>query len=433
MFKKDIVACISLRKHGIIQAFPSYCTANMLVIEAILEFYKKKNSLVLIEATANQVNQFGGYTGMSPQDYKYHVYEIANKIGFDSKNICLAGDHLGPLPWAHLPAQEAMKNAHELVRQFVLAGYEKIHLDTSIKLADDDLLTDEIIAQRGAALYKTCLAAWKELKFSKPDTPELSFVIGSEVPPAGGNTGEAMRITSPVSLESTIKAYQKSFNDVGLESAWDSIVAIVVQPGVEYSNFTIYPYNRKDAAQLCDSLKKYPQLCFEGHSTDFQTSINLRKMAEDGISILKVGPALTFALREALFNLCHIEQSLITDNDKCSHFRTILLEAMQAHPQYWEKYYHGTSDEMIIQAKFSYLDRSRYYLSKNKVSKAIKKLIDNIDSLDIPGSVLHQYFPMQYYRLYSKGLCCDAKNLIFDYIAVQLEEYEFASEIHKIY
>ena len=52
-------------------------------------------------------------------------------------------------------------------------------------------------------------------------------------------------------------------------------------------------------------------MVFEAHSTDYQTAGALRALVEDRWAILKVGPALTFALREALFALSAIEEELI--------------------------------------------------------------------------------------------------------------------------
>ena len=126
----------------------------------------------LIEATANQVNQFGGYTGMLPVDFKNLVMEMAKEIGVDESLIILAGDHLGPLTWAGEPEAEAMAKAEELVRQFVLAGFTKIHLDTSMKLGDDskeEMLETEVIARRGVRLYKVCMEAYAELLKEKPE------------------------------------------------------------------------------------------------------------------------------------------------------------------------------------------------------------------------------------------------------------------------
>ena len=76
---------------------------------------------------------------------------------------------MGPLPWAELPASEAMEEAKKLVRLCVLAGYKKIHLDTSMKLGDDDeneKLSYDVMAERGVILYKECMKAYKEMLVS---------------------------------------------------------------------------------------------------------------------------------------------------------------------------------------------------------------------------------------------------------------------------
>lgn len=433
MFKQVIHECIELKNRGISKAIPSYCTANMTCIEAILRHYKNKDTPFLIEATSNQVNQFGGYTNMTPVDYMTSVYDIADRVGFKRERLMLAGDHLGPLPWADLNAEEAMRQAHTLVREFVLAGYEKIHLDTSIRLKDDPQdMPDELIAERGVALYQTCMEAWKELKARNSEAHPLSFIIGSEVPPAGGSkNGEPVKVTSGKALRHTLQMYEQKFREAGIDDAWDSIVGVVVQPGVEYGSFSVRQYRREDARELCSVLKAFPHLCFEGHSTDFQFPRHLRMLAEDGVLILKVGPAITYAMREALANMCEIERIFINDNAR-SHFKEILDSVMQAYPKYWEKYYGGADNEKRIQRKFSFLDRSRYYMADQSVRNALKRLEDNINKLDMNPGIIHQYFRNQYDRLYCNNIECNFSSLIFDYIAMQLEEYDLAAERHSI-
>ena len=76
--KHPIKEILDKRKQGINSGIASYCTANSIVIESILEYYLDSNEYVLIECTANQVNQFGGYTGMTPADFRDYVFEIAD-------------------------------------------------------------------------------------------------------------------------------------------------------------------------------------------------------------------------------------------------------------------------------------------------------------------------------------------------------------------
>ncbi|MEM8541382.1 MAG: class II D-tagatose-bisphosphate aldolase, non-catalytic subunit, partial [Pseudomonadota bacterium] len=101
----------------------SVCSAHPIVIEAALELAKERGKVALIEATCNQVNQDGGYTGMTPTDFRVFVEEIAGKVGFDRSKIILGGDHLGPNPWKSLPADEAMKKAEAMIIAFAQAGF----------------------------------------------------------------------------------------------------------------------------------------------------------------------------------------------------------------------------------------------------------------------------------------------------------------------
>ena len=109
----------------------SICSAQATVLEASMLQAKKDQSILLIESTSNQVDQFGGYTGMLPADFVAYVQGIADKVGFNKDDILLGGDHLGPNAWQNESAQDAIEKAKELIRQYIKAGYQKIHLDAS--------------------------------------------------------------------------------------------------------------------------------------------------------------------------------------------------------------------------------------------------------------------------------------------------------------
>lgn len=179
--KHPIQQMMENRRNGIKCGIPSYCSANELVLEAALRRAKAQDTAVLIEATANQVNQFGGYTGMLPKDFYQMVLKMAEEIGVPEHQIILAGDHLGPLTWQNLPEKEAMENSIELVYQYARAGFTKIHLDTSMKVADDPdgLLSTETIARRGAILYKSTMKGYEELRLRsrKPSALYLSSAV----------------------------------------------------------------------------------------------------------------------------------------------------------------------------------------------------------------------------------------------------------------
>lgn len=75
----------------------------------------------------------------------------------------------------------------------------------------------------------------------------------------------------------------------------------MVQPGVEFDHTNVIDYQPVKATALSQMVENYETLIFEAHSTDYQTPQSLRQLVIDHFAILKVGPALTFALREALF------------------------------------------------------------------------------------------------------------------------------------
>ena len=420
------------RQNGIHCGIPSFCCANKIVIEAILDQAQRFGDTTLIEATSNQVNQNGGYMDMTPKDFTDYVYKIADKRGISRSNIILGGDHMGPLPWADLPAEEAMENAKVLVAQCVKAGYKKIHLDTSMRLGDDSKtkrLADSVIAERGAILYQACEEAYQEMLQENPDEVHPVFVIGSEVPVPGGineEESDELELTRPEDFERTLMAYRKKFKEYKLQDAWEHIIAIVVQPGVEFGDETIHHYDRVEAQGLCNALKKYPDIVFEGHSTDYQAPSSLKWMVEDGIAIIKVGPALTFALREALFALSMIEDELIMDKKRRSNFREVLEQEMVRDPKHWINYYTGDPKECEIKRKYSFSDRSRYYMSKPVVENARRKLFENIDNMDIPISMLKQYMPMQYIKVRDGKLPMKARELAKDRVVNLVEDYNYA-------
>lgn len=429
--KNPLMSVIEKRKIGIYTGIPSFCCANKIVLEAILEQARRSDDTVLIEGTSNQVNQFGGYTGMTPMDFRDYTFGIARKIGFDRSRIILGGDHMGPLPWAELPAQEAMENAKVLVRLCVLAGYKKIHLDTSMRLGDDPAdvpLSDEIIAERGVVLFQECEKAYQELLQQNPSETKPVFVIGSEVPIPGGaqEREDVLRVTDVFDFERTIYTYKRKLMEHGLSDSWKDIIAIVVQPGVEFGENEIHLYDRNAAARLCKALNKYPDIVFEGHSTDYQPAKKLKEMVEDGIAILKVGPALTFAVREALFALDAIEKQLIPDADRQAHFVEKLEQAMLRDPSKWEKYYRGSPQEAALSRKYSFSDRSRYYFILPEVEQAMETLLRNIDSVHVPMCMLHQYMPAQYARICSGKLELRARELVKDAVVTVVEEYYYA-------
>ena len=384
---------LARQKGGVPDGICSICSANAYVIEAAMEFGRDTNRPILIEATANQVNQYGGYTGMQPKDFAEYVRSLAEKVGFSPDQLILGGDHLGPLTWSGEPEEEAMAKAEVLVDAFVRAGFSKIHLDTSMRLgsdAPDQPLKDEVIARRAARL---CAAAERAAGDEKP-----VYVIGSEVPVPGGATEneDTLAVTPPENLDATISAFRAAFLQAGLGEAYTRVIAVVVQPGVEFADNTIITYDPEKAKRLTEHVKTLPFI-LEGHSTDYQPAGLLAAMRRDGIAILKVGPALTFALREALFALEGMEKDLYPFSPKGGYscFSSVLEQKLMQQPKYWERYYHGNEGELAFARRFSLSDRCRYYLEDEQIKTAIARLVQNINAKPIPFGLISQYFSAQ--------------------------------------
>ena len=431
--KKIVEAQKSGRKTGIW----SCCSANPYVIRAALLRGLKDHSCVLIESTANQCDQYGGYTGMTPEMFRTFVEKTADEVGFDRGRLFLGGDHLGPLTFADKPEAEAMKEAEELVRCYVAAGFSKIHLDTSMRLADDDRetrLSDEVIAQRGVRLARAAEETYQNIvKKKNPDAPEPVYVIGSEVPIPGGEqagSGSALQVTRPEDFRKTMRTFEQAFLSAGLEHVWQNVIAAVVQPGVEEKDSGCVEYDRAKAAALCASLKEFDNIVFEGHSTDYQTKIHLREMVEDGIAILKVGPGLTFAMREALYALAYAEKELYGFRE--SHFIDILDEAMQNDPKYWKNHYIGTEKELLLRRKFSFSDRSRYYMPDQDVQKARNILLGHLKD-GVPLNLLSQFMPVQYERVREGILTNRPADLIMDHIGDTIDAYLYATHQNELF
>lgn len=438
MNQNPLKQIVKLQKEGNAVGIYSCCSANKYVVEAVLKRGKEDDSCVLIESTANQVDQFGGYTGMNPQAFMDYVCDIAKKYDFNMKKLFMGGDHLGPLTWAHLPEKEAMKNAEDLVRAYVLAGFTKIHIDTSMKVADDDpntRLSDEKIAERGVRLAKVAEAAYAEYVESHPDAFQPVYIVGSEVPIPGGvqGDGEGMQVTSVADFKATEALFEDAFKNAGLEKAWDNVIGFVVQPGIEEKDAGCTEYDRAKAADLMASIKEYPTLVFEGHSSDYQTKYKLRELIEDGVGILKVGPGLTFMAREALFALAYAEKEIYADRPEMqSHFIEVLDKVMLEDPSRWQKYYTGNENEIRIKRKFSFSDRSRYYMQNAEVVGAIDLLMKNMKD-GVPLNLLSQFMPIQYTKVREGFLTNDPEELVRDRVINCIDEYLFATHQKEIF
>jgi len=423
MILDDIVFA---QKQGKPRGIPSICSAHPTVLETCFLHAQEQESWVLIESTCNQVNQFGGYTGMKPPDFAAFVWEMAARLRFPVERVILGGDHLGPEVWQAEPARAAMDKAHKLVGDYVQAGYLKIHLDASMKLGGDPEgpLATTVSAARSANLAQTAEETYARQGGLEPPR----YIIGTEVPvPGGAREKEAhLSVTTVSDAAETLEVSRQAFLSRGLESAWERVIGLVVQPGVEFGDDFILDYDPSSAAALAGFIEG-EKVVYEAHSTDYQAPEMLRRMVADHFAILKVGPALTFAYREAIFSLARMESELYPA-PAGSNLIAVLERAMMDNPAYWQKYYQGSPQDQGFARKYSYSDRVRYYWPDPRVQSALAQLFSNLERGPFPLSLLSQYLPEAYKRIRDGRLANNPHEIARYKITQVLQDYHLATQ-----
>lgn len=401
----------------------SVCSAHPLVLEAACREALRAGTAVLIEATCNQVNQDGGYTGMTPADFRRFVLGIAAKAGLPAERLVLGGDHLGPNPWKALPAEAALEKAEAMVAAYVAAGFAKLHLDCSMGCAGEPAaLPDAVVAERAARL-----AVVAEREAAAAGLPMPVYVIGTEVPPPGGATHaiDGIEPTAAAAVRETRDVHRQAFAAAGVSAAFERVIALVVQPGVEFGNANVIIYDRPRAKTLCGVLADWPETVFEAHSTDYQPQQALAALVEDGFVVLKVGPGLTFALREALYGLEAIADTLLGAGGES--LRATMERLMLADPQYWQSHYPGTPEEQRLQRHFSYSDRIRYYWTQAEAVAAVERLLARLEGVAIPQTLVSQYLARLYPAVAEGRLLPQARELCLAAVELALAPYRAAT------
>jgi D-tagatose-bisphosphate aldolase class II non-catalytic subunit len=377
IFRDIITANRAGRRCGI----ASWCTAHEHTLRAVLQAHRHNTLPILIEATCNQVNHHGGYTGMTPAAFRHFVERLAKDTEIAVDRIVLGGDHLGPNPWKQLPAAQAMDEAKSMVKAYVEAGFSKIHLDASMACADDGKLAESEMANRAAALCAVAEAA---------KTGPLCYVIGTEVPVPGGETEtlDSLVVTQPDAARGTFALHQQAFRALGLRSAEDRIIGIVVQPGVDFGNSQVFAYDAAKAGLLAASVLEFPGIVFEAHSTDYQSKNNLSGLVAHHFAILKVGPELTFAYREAVFAMAAIEDQLPVKVP--SRVIEVIDQVTNDDDRNWRNHVPAGEQQRALKL-FGFSDRIRYYWLHLRIDAAVRQLCVNIDGMNLPRGLVKQY------------------------------------------
>ena len=417
---------VAAQKRGEPRGVFSVCSANPHVLDAALQTASALGTTLLVEATSNQVNQEGGYTGATPADFAASLKQRALAAGLRPDRVLFGGDHLGPHPWSSEPCAKAMEKAREMVRHYVRAGAAKIHLDASMNLADDPAgaLEPSTAAERTADL---CAAA-ESVRADGAEGPV--YVIGTEVPPPGGERDDAAgpEVTRPQDATRTLELTREAFGRRGLEEAWERVVGLVVQPGVEFGDERVHEYDPPAARPLVGLIESVPGIVYEAHSTDYQRDEGLRDLVRDHFAILKVGPWLTFAFREAVFALEAMELEWLGGRSgvTLSDLGHVVDDAMQRDPAHWKAYYRGDEARLRFARRFSFSDRIRYYWPRPEVDAALNRLLANLEAHPPPLPLLSQHLPGSYRAVREGRISARPGDLVCFHIREVVEIYSRA-------
>jgi D-tagatose-1,6-bisphosphate aldolase subunit GatZ/KbaZ len=194
----------------------------------------------------------------------------------------------------------------------------------------------------------------------------------------------------------------------------------VVQPGVEFGHDQVFDYVRSKAVALSRSIEPVAGMVFEAHSTDYQTPAALEALVQDHFAILKVGPGVTFALREMLWALSDIasEMNLMTHQS----LKDAVLDSMKRDPRHWKAYYVDAEREHF-DLQFSLSDRIRYYWTTPEVSGVCAQMLRELTSARLPLTLVSQYLPLQYAAIRDGRLNNDPRDIVIDGVSQVLRHY----------
>jgi D-tagatose-1,6-bisphosphate aldolase subunit GatZ/KbaZ len=205
---------------------------------------------------------------------------------------------------------------------------------------------------------------------------------------------------------------------------------MVVQPGVDFDHSDVQHYDRGAAVALSRFIEGEPGLVYEAHSTDYQTEASLHALVRDHFAILKVGPAATFALREAWFALAMLERELLPATAQSRLIET-LDETMRQQPRHWLKHYPGEPEAQRLLRAYGLSDRCRYYWGEPALKAALQRLITNLGAQPLPLALLSQFLPEQAQAVSEGRLAARAEDLARDKVRQLLARYARACDANE--
>ena len=109
--------------------------------------------------------------------------------------------------------------------------------------------------------------------------------------------------------------------------------------------------------------------------------------------------------------------------DETSDFIEVLDEVMRKDPSSWQGHYTAEEPESTMLRKYSYSDRSRYYMHRPEIKAAIDKMMNNLKGGKISLPMLSQFMPEQFTRVREGLIEAEPEALVTDKVCGELSRY----------
>lgn len=341
-------------------AIPAVASVLPDVIAAGLRQAREHGLPALIEAPAEEVNQFGGHSGLTPADFAALVQDVAHSHGLDAVPLILGADGLGPGLWPGLDPSAAMTHAERMVADFAAAGFNRLQFHA----------LDAPGIARLVSVAET---------HAPPRHPPVYAL------PAGGDP--ASSVTSPEDLAEALTRHEAAFAEADLAGAWRRVHTMSVRFGMGFTPAHVERFDIEQPDQLSAVLRDHDRIALEAEAVDYQSARVCADLTRRNVAVLKLGPSLSFAWREALYGLSHVHAW----SEGGPHISERMEALMLADPAMWQQDGRGPAGHSRLLRHFGFTDRIRHYWSK--AGAELAALCDSMEASGLHLPLLLQYLP----------------------------------------
>jgi D-tagatose-1,6-bisphosphate aldolase subunit GatZ/KbaZ len=309
---------------GVPRTLLAACPNSIAVIRASLESARRSNAPIKFAATLNQVDNDGGYTGFTHEEFVRTIREEARVINYGGP-VIVAVDHGGPWlkdrhrteGWSYEDTMTAVKQSFESALD---AGFDLIHVDPTvdITLSPGEGIRIEVVAERTVELIRHC----EEYRAAR-NLDRIAYEVGTEEVHGG--------LADMQVFDRFLSLLKKGLADAGMKDTWPCFV--VGKVGTDLHTTLFDP---EVARRLTDSARVYGSR-IKGHYSD--NVDNPEQYPLSGMGAANVGPEFTEREYDALVELGGLENRWAAEGElgKSSRIREHLWKAVVASGR-WTKW-----------------------------------------------------------------------------------------------